>query len=253
MPADFTRDDSVRVVLLDIEGTTTPIEFVTDVLFPFARARLRAFLEERRAADVDVQGDLEGLRRELAREAAGAERPPAWRDEPEGARIDSAVDFVHWLMDRDRKTTALKSLQGRIWEDGYRVGELRGQVYPDVPRALERWRKQGRRCAIFSSGSVLAQRLLFANSTAGDLTAWIDAYFDTSVGPKREAASYRRIATALGEPLEVVLFVSDVEEELYAARDAGMRTAVCVRAELPGVPRHPVVRSLEAVLPVTRS
>jgi enolase-phosphatase E1 len=236
------------MVLLDIEGTTTPIEFVTDVLFPFARARVRAFLEER-AADGDVQGDLEALRHEHAREVAGAERPPAWRGEPEGARIDSAIDFVHWLMDRDRKATALKSLQGRIWADGYRVGELRGQVYADVPRALERWRKQGRRCAIFSSGSVLAQRLLFASSTAGDLTAGIDAYFDTSVGPKREAASYRRIATALSQPVDVVLFVSDVEEELDAARDAGMRTALCVRAELPGVPRHPVVRSLEAVLP----
>ena len=147
-------------------------------------------------------------------------------------------------MDRDRKSTGLKSLQGRIWEGGFRAGALRAHVYPDVRPALERWRGQGRRVAIFSSGSVLAQRLLFAHTTEGDLTPMIDGYFDTTTGPKREAASYARIAAALGAPPAAVMFVSDVAAELDAARAAGLRTALCVReAAVPPASDHPVLRS----------
>jgi len=134
-------------------------------------------------------------------------------------------------MDRDRKSTGLKALQGRIWEDGYRAGELRGKgaVYPDVRPALERWHAAGRTIAIFSSGSILAQRSLFANTTAGDLSPFLSGYFDTTTGPKREAGSYRRIAAALRQPPNAVLFVSDVSAELDAARATAMRTALCVR------------------------
>jgi enolase-phosphatase E1 len=147
-------------------------------------------------------------------------------------------------MDRDRKSTALKSLQGRIWESGYRSGALRSHLYADVRPALERWRSEGKRVAIFSSGSVLAQRLLFAHTPEGDLTPMIDAFFDTTTGPKREAESYRRIAAALGMPPVGVLFVSDVAAELDAARAAGLKTALCVREGEAPPPGHPVVREL---------
>ncbi len=150
-------------------------------------------------------------------------------------------------MDQDRKCTGLKSLQGKIWEEGYRSGELRGEVYPDVLPALERWRGQGVDIAIFSSGSVQAQRSLFRNSVAGDLTRFIKAYFDTTTGPKREPESYARISAALERAPSDVLFVSDIGAELDAARMAGMRTALCVRepGQVPGV--HPVIHSFEEI------
>lgn len=148
-------------------------------------------------------------------------------------------------MDLDRKSTGLKSLQGKIWEAGYRSGELRGQVYPDVPTAFARWRGQGREVAIFSSGSVQAQQCLFANTTAGDLTPFIRAYFDTTTGPKAAAQSYERIAAALERSPSEVLFLSDVSAELDAARRAGMRTALCVRAggSTPEAGGHRVVET----------
>ena len=150
-------------------------------------------------------------------------------------------------MDRDRKSTGLKSLQGKIWEEGYRSGELKGEVYPDVLPALEHWRMQGIDVAIFSSGSVQAQRSLFRNSVAGDLTRFIRAYFDTTTGPKAESESYGRIAAALERSPSEVLFVSDVVAELEAARAAGMRTALCVRAPgpVPAAGVHPVVHAFD--------
>ena len=157
------------------------------------------------------------------------------------------VAYVHWLMDRDRKSTGLKSLQGKIWEEGYRSGDLKGEVYPDVLPAMERWRKQGIDVAIFSSGSVQAQRSLFRNSVAGDLTRFIRAYFDTTTGPKTELESYVRIAAALERSLSEILFVSDVVAELDAARAAGMRTALCVRAVASAPPTggHAVVHAFD--------
>ena len=223
----------IRVVLLDIEGTTTPIEFVHHVLFPYARARVGDFLRSH-ASDEDVRADIELLRREYA-----SERPadlPTW----------DAEAFVYWLMDRDRKSTGLKSLQGKIWEAGYRAGELKGkgEVYADLRPALTRWRDAGKRIAIFSSGSVQAQRNLFANTTAGDLSAFLSGYFDTMTGPKRERHSYQRIAAELQCPPEEVLFVSDVAAELDAARAAGMRTALCVRGAPPETTNgHPVIHT----------
>ena len=141
----------------------------------------------------------------------------------------------------------MKSLQGKVWEEGYRAGRLLGQVYADVPRAFARWRAQGRDVAIFSSGSVLAQKLIFSRSDAGDLSPWIRGYFDTTTGPKRESESYRKIAAALGLDPAAVLFLSDVAAELDAAREATMATALCVR-EGPAPPAsHPVIRSFDEV------
>jgi enolase-phosphatase E1 len=234
----------VRVVLLDIEGTTTPITFVTDVLFPYARERVLDFLR-RRGEEAAVREDRRRLREEHAADArAGASPPPGTGD------VASEVAYVHWLMDRDRKSTGLKALQGRIWEEGYARGDLRGDVYADVPPAFERWRRQGRAIAIFSSGSVLAQRLLFRHTPLGDLTPFLAAHFDTTTGGKREADSYRRIATLLSHAPHEVLFVSDVAAELDAARAAGMGTALCWREPAPAPPsEHPVVMTFAVVCP----
>jgi enolase-phosphatase E1 len=204
-------------VLLDIEGTTTPIEFVHTMLFGYARARVQEFLE-RHEADPDVQSDIALLRAEHAAEAPPPNPPMA-----------SVSAYVHWLIDHDHKSTGLKSLEGKVWHDGYRAGELVGDVYPDVAPALRRWQERGVDVAIFSSGSVQAQRDLFGHSTAGDLTPFIRAYFDTTTGPKSAPPSYASIAAVLGHPPASILFVSDVAAELDAARVAGMQTALCVR------------------------
>ena len=150
-------------------------------------------------------------------------------------------------MERDRKSTGLKSLQGKIWEEGYEAGELKSEVYPDVPPAMERWRRQGKEIAIFSSGSVQAQNSLFRNTGAGDLTRHLREYFDTTTGPKKEPASYARIADALGRPPSSMLFVSDIAEELDAAAAAGMQTALCVRKSgaHPTSGPHPVIHTFD--------
>jgi len=244
---DSVELKDVGAVLLDIEGTTTPIEFVHQTLFGHARARVSEFLE-RHWKDAAVRDDVARLRTEHAAEPSNP-APPPWRDDAAGV-----VAYVHWLMDRDRKSTGLKSLQGKIWEEGYRSGELRSEVYPDVAPALERWRGQGIEIAIFSSGSVQAQRSLFTNTVAGDLTRFIRDYFDTTTGPKIAPESYERIAAALERPTAEVLFVSDIAAELDAALAAGMRTALCVRkpgAAPPGG-AHAVIRTfddLEAMSP----
>lgn len=245
VPLDTAR---LRALLLDIEGTTTPVEFVSQVLFPYARAHVKEFLERHRGA-ADLRADIARLRTEHAVDAGCQADLPAWRADSVEAEVEAAVAYVRWLMDRDRKSTGLKALQGRIWEAGYRAGELRGQVFADVPAALGRWRGQKKEIGIFSSGSVLAQRLLFATTPAGDLTGFIGAYFDTTTGPKTEAESYRRIAATLGLVPSSILFLSDVAHELDAARVAGMQTALCVRSGDPGAagPSHPVIRSFNEV------
>lgn len=206
---------------------------------------MRDFLEEH-SADPDVQADIARLREEYAAESPKQSGLPTW----------SVVEYVYWLMDRDRKSTGLKSLQGKIWEDGYRAGELRGraEVYPDVAPALARWQAQGRDIAIFSSGSVQAQRNLFTSTTAGDLSSFLCGYFDTTTGPKTAAKSYARIAATLEHSPSEILFLSDVSAELDAARQAGMATALCVRppAAVPASTIHPVIGTFDEVFPALR-
>jgi enolase-phosphatase E1 len=213
------RDAGVDVVVLDIEGTTTPVAFVYDVLFPYAHARLAAWFKARSLTDPDVREIVMSLQQELHGETGAA---AAWT-------IDDVVSTLLSYMDHDRKSRALKTAQGRVWEEGYATGQLRGEVYPDVPPALARWHAQGCAVGIFSSGSVLAQKLLFANSNAGDLTPLLRWHFDTAVGAKADARSYRRIAGSVNVPAASILFVSDVVAELEAAREAGMKTLLCVR------------------------
>jgi enolase-phosphatase E1 len=241
----------VGVVLLDIEGTTTPIEFVHRTLFSFARAEVRNYLAARIGASADAAtvAILNGLHSEQAVDLAAGQSPPPWPGDT-AATLDSAVAYVEWLIARDRKSRWLKDLQGRIWEEGYRRGDLKGEVYPDVPVALRRWTGAGVRVGIFSSGSVLAQKLLFAHSNAGDLTPFLSWHFDTAVGPKIEAGSYTRIAEQVASRPGHILFVSDVTNEIDAARAAGFQTLLCVRppADPPARPdANQVVRTFEEI------
>ena len=220
-----------RAVLLDIEGTVTPISFVHEVLFPFARNHVREFLVQHLKRP-EVQMDVTALVHEHAAEPERSEQPRPIDAES----IDSIIDYVNWLIERDRKSPALKSLQGKIWEEGYRDGSLKAPLFDDVVPNLQRLRANNFQVAIFSSGSILAQKLLFAHTETGDHTDLIDAYFDTGVGNKMDAGSYRRIAQELGLEAEAIVFVSDVVNELKAAREAGMKTILCVR---PGNPVQP--------------
>ncbi len=193
-------------VITDIEGTTTPIAFVRDTLFPFARARLAAALtwEAARPIIAEVESMAPG-------------RP--------------AHDTLAAWMDADAKLTPLKDLQGLIWDEGYAAGTLRGALYPDVTPSLRRWSRAGLRLHVYSSGSVHAQRLLFGHSVDGDLTGLFAGFFDTNVGPKRDSESYDRLCIGINTPPHEVLFLSDVEAELDAAASAGLRTCQLVRPQ----------------------
>jgi enolase-phosphatase E1 len=231
-----------RVVLLDIEGTTTPVDFVTRVLFPYAHAHVLGFLSAH-AADPEVAADVKGLHEEHARDTKAGRNPPAWGDSPA-----AVATYARWLIEADRKATPLKSLQGKIWALGYQAGELKGPVYEDVTRALRRWTEAGRRVAIFSSGSTLAQKLIFGHSDQGDLTPYLSAYFDTTTGPKGEAESYQRVASSLQVAPAEILFVSDTFTELEAAREAGLATTMAVRSDtMPTIRTHRTVFTFDAI------
>jgi enolase-phosphatase E1 len=230
----------VRGLLLDIEGTTTPIAFVYEVLFPFARTHVKDFLS-RHIGSTEVRRDLERLREEHAKDVGNQLSPPPIR---EWSELESIVQYVNWLIDHDRKSTGLKSLQGKIWEEGYRCGQLKAEVFPEVPAALERWHVANLKIAIFSSGSVLAQKLLFAHTTVGNLTQFINAYFDTTTGAKTDAESYLQISAALQLNPKHILFISDVTAELAAATRADMHGALCIR---PGNPAQPDDKSKIAI------
>ena len=241
---------SVRGILLDIEGTTTPISFVHEVLFSYARAQLQQYLTQHWNS-AELLANVARLGAEHASDVEANLKPPALVSENRDNEIRSLVEYINWLMDHDRKSTALKDLQGQIWQQGYFDGALQAQLFEDVAPALRRWRQAGLSINIFSSGSALAQQLLFAHTVAGDFTKIIDNYFDTTSGPKAAVESYRRIATALRLPAESILFISDVVAELDAASKAEMQTLLCVRpGNAPTTPgqQHQIVYSLENVL-----
>jgi enolase-phosphatase E1 len=210
-------DAAMKSIVLDIEGTTTPIEFVHEVLFPFARKRIPGF----------VATNFEGLVPEIAQLAAEHQKDLGYTDHFDPAAAKSVAKYLVFLIDGDRKSTPLKSIQGKMWKQGYESGELKSIVFDDVPRAFERWHRTGVTIAIYSSGSVLAQQLLFRYTDHGDLSRFISAYFDTATGPKRSVESYREIVKTLRSPS--TLFVSDVPAELEAAQQAGCETILCVR------------------------
>jgi enolase-phosphatase E1 len=219
-------------ILLDIEGTTTPIAFVHEVLFAYARSQVRNYLAEHLESH-QTRADLALLREEHIADMKQSRQPPPLVDAPRDAEIDSLVAYINWLISQDRKSTGLKSLQGKIWMRGYHDGTLKAQLFPDVAPVLEAWHYIGLKISTFSSGSSLAQKLLFGHTKAGDLSGFIDSYFDTTTGSKTAIDSYQRIASALRAPAQEILFISDVVAELDAASAAGMQTLLCVR---PGNP-----------------
>lgn len=218
----------IRAILLDIEGTITPVTFVHEVLFPYARAHVRDYLALH-FNSAECLADVSQLRDEHARDAQAERDPPPLLTEPAEKAIDTLGAYVLWLIDRDRKSPGLKSLQGKIWEQGYADGSLTAPLFTDVLPAIKKARRAGMTIQIFSSGSVFAQRLLFAHTNAGDVTKLIDGYFDTTTGPKIASASYHQIASTLRIAPAEVLFISDVVTELDAAGASGMQTLLCVR------------------------
>ncbi len=229
----------MKTILTDIEGTTSSISFVKDVLFPYARRALPGFVAAR-GREPDVRRWLDAVATELG--AACSD--------------DVIVETLQGWIDQDRKHTALKALQGMVWEAGYGRADFRAHMYPDAAAALPAWHAAGHPVAVYSSGSVPAQKLFFGHSEAGDLTPLVSAWFDTQVGGKREADSYRGIVAALGVPAGDVVFLSDVVEELDAARDAGLATVLVDRREDYPQPRlgeathgHRRVESFAAIEP----
>jgi enolase-phosphatase E1 len=244
-----------KLYLLDVEGTVAPLALTTDVLFPYARAHFEQFLWQNEAeiearqgegedplAEGSVWYDLMTLGYENLQDP-DMDAPRIWPKPEKDAEtgkppraiyltpkvaIPKFLEYIYWLMDRDRKSTALKSLQGKVWKAGFESGELKGHLFPDVPDAFRRWSAHGR-IAIYSSGSVAAQKLLFGHTVFGDLRPLISNYFDTRTGAKMESASYAAIAQAMEVLPGETVFFSDVVKELDAARDAGMQTRLVVR------------------------
>jgi len=219
---------AIQAILTDIEGTTSSIRFVYDELFPYARARIQDYVQQH-AAELSEQ--LDAVRLE-------AQEPTA-----DVARV--AEILLQWMAE-DRKATVLKDVQGKIWREGYLSGALQGHVYADAVSALQQWHAQGLKLYVYSSGSIEAQKLIFGYSVAGDLTPLFNGYFDTTNGAKRDSASYQRIAQAMAVPAESILFLSDIVQELDAARIAGMQTCGLARegGKLAG---HQAVASFAAI------
>jgi enolase-phosphatase E1 len=221
----------IHAILTDIEGTTSSLSFVKDVLFPYARQHLPAF--------VDAHGHeptVAALLRDAEQAAGNALDRPAL-----------VAQLLRWI-DEDRKVTPLKSLQGLIWEAGYRAGDFQGHVYEDAARQLAAWQAVGIKLYVFSSGSVQAQKLLFAHTAFGDLTRLFSGYFDTHIGNKRETAAYQAITRAIGLLPEEILYLSDVGAELDAATDAGLHTTLLVRDGIPPVvTTHVMARNFDEV------
>jgi len=221
----------IRAIVTDIEGTTSSLSFVKDVLFPYARARLPAFVATH-SQSPEVRAQLQAVAETVGRPLSDAE---------------AGAQLIQWI-DEDRKITPLKTLQGMIWEAGYRQGDFQGHVYEDAVRHLRNWKARGVTLYVFSSGSVHAQKLLFAHTAYGDLTPLFSGYFDTTIGSKRETGAYQRIAQAIGVTPGEILFLSDIREELDAAQCVGMQTCWLVRDGTPPAdPHHHVAADFDAI------
>ncbi|MFJ7885076.1 acireductone synthase [Pseudomonas sp. NPDC096917] len=223
----------IKAILTDIEGTTSAVSFVFDVLFPFAAKHLPEFVRAH-AEEPEVAKQLGAVRMDSG--------------EPE-ADVERVIEILQQWIAEDRKATPLKALQGMIWKQGYEAGELKGHVYPDAVQALTGWHEQGYDLYVYSSGSIQAQQLIFGCSEAGDLTPLFSGYFDTTSGPKREAQSYRHIGEAIGCSTSEILFLSDIVEELDAAHEAGMPTCGLAREGVKQLGNHLTVSSFAEIDP----
>jgi len=213
----------IKAIITDIEGTTSSLSFVKDVLFPYARANLAKFIETNQN-----EPNVNNLLLETCLEN-GHSFDIEWL----------AAQFIAWI-DEDQKITSLKALQGMIWEAGYQQGDFKGHVYPDASECLKDWKAKGISLYVYSSGSEQAQKLLFAYTEYGDLTPLFSGYFDTRIGHKRDPESYKNIAEKIGIPAEQLLFLSDIIEELDAAKSVGYKTAEINREELPDFLSDPI-------------
>lgn len=220
-----------RAIVTDIEGTTSSLSFVHEVLFPYSRARLEHWVAAHPQEAAPVLDQVRAEAGDPSLDVAGC------------------VKLLLEWHDADRKIGPLKSLQGMIWADGFAAGELTGHVYEDAAEGLRRWHAAGIALYIYSSGSVVAQKLIFGRTEYGDLTPLFSGYFDTAVGAKREAAAYRRIAEEIGLPPSEVLFLSDVEAELQAARDTGMDVVLLARDDIPEHSLFRVHTSFDTIVP----
>ncbi|KAJ1965280.1 enolase-phosphatase E1 [Dipsacomyces acuminosporus] len=219
------------IVLLDIEGTTTPISFVHDELFPYVTRSVKEFLQTK-WSDPVVQGHVLAIAKQANADAAAGNTlavPIDLDSESEEEVRRKVLVNVEWQMKQDRKIGALKGLQGYMWKFGYENGELKGAVYDDAADAIKRWTDHGRRVYIYSSGSVQAQKLLFGYSDHGDMLKYFSGHYDTTTGQKIASSSYTKIAQDIGAEPERILFVSDNTKEIEAADKAGMQTVVSVR------------------------
>ncbi|MFY0665021.1 MAG: acireductone synthase [Natronospirillum sp.] len=215
----------VQAIVTDIEGTTTDIAFVKDVLFPYAYEALPEFVRTHSTEPV-VAAELAAVRQEMGQSDAS---------------LDAVIEqLLHWI-DTDQKVTPLKALQGMVWIQGYETGDFTAHLYDDVAPSLQRWASEGKALYVYSSGSVQAQKLLFAHTPAGDLTPLFSDYFDTQIGHKRESAAYAHIVRQIGRPANTILFLSDIVEELDAARQAGMQTVQLVRPGTEPTNEHATV------------
>lgn len=220
---------SIRAILTDIEGTTSSISFVHEVLFPYAASHLESFI---RAHEASLGSILEEVR--------ALEHNPS-------LSIDQMIAVMQGWIAADKKITPLKTLQGMIWAEGYKAGDFKGHVYEDAARKLREWHREGMKLYVYSSGSVAAQKLIFGYSVAGDLTPLFDGYFDTVTGPKLEASSYTKIAEEMGMPVSGILFLSDNLQEIDAAREAGMNVTVLNRDGKSANDRYDTVTSFDDI------
>ncbi len=222
----------IKAIVTDIEGTTSSLAFVKEVLFPYARANLAAYVRLH-AAEPQVKTALE----ESCKEA--------------GAELDTEqliTQLIQWL-DEDKKVTPLKSLQGLLWEAGYQAGAFKGHIYKDAAAHLKAWKAKGLDLYIYSSGSVHAQKLLFTHTEYGDLTPLFSGYFDTHIGGKKDQESYHKIARQIGIPANQLLFLSDIKEELDAAKAAGFETLWLTRDSIPDPQaEHTQISSFDGVV-----
>ncbi len=202
----------IQAIVTDIEGTTSSISFVKDVLFPYARERMAEFVTQNEHHP-EVQQALQEV------SSLSGHAP----------NLSDCINLLCQWIDEDRKVTPLKAIQGLIWAEGYQRGDFHGHLYPDAFDGLKCWRSAGIPLYVFSSGSIKAQKLLFGHTEQGDLTPWFEGYFDTTTGPKQEPSSYVTIAQKIGLTPAQILFLSDIEGELDAAGIAGFATCQLVR------------------------
>lgn len=224
----------IKTIITDVEGTTTSISFVHNTLFPFAKERLKAYC-------------LEHMNDLFVHEALALTKETILKEKQKNASTEEAIDQLLTWIKEDRKHPALKAIQGHIWEEGYKSGEIKGHIYNDVPEALESWKNQGITLGVYSSGSVKAQHLIFEFSNQGNLRPYFSAYFDTKIGHKREVQSYKNIILELGVKASEVLFLSDIKEELDAARSAGLQTIQLVRQDDVILGDHKTVRDFKEI------